>query len=235
MDNGRVTLVAKDVTVRQILTEWARVGQTKIINLERIPGGPVSLELDNVPEAQALDVLLRSVAGYLAAPRPVDAPNLSHFDRIVVMPTSTAPRPAPSSASAPAFAQPAPPQFGPQLPVDDQPDDEPAPPMPPMGPNRGPIFNTPQQPQIVNPQSGTDGAAGDPYGAGRGAGARGTVGQPSGEPPTPIQPAAPGLFPRGPSVPSGAGVAVPGMIVQPPPAPGAQPGTTGRGGGPGGE
>ena len=98
--NGRVTLVAKDVTVRQILTEWARIGQTKIINLERIPGGPVSIELNNVPEAQALDVLLRSVAGYLAAPRPVDVANLSHFDRIVVMPTSAAPRPAASTATA---------------------------------------------------------------------------------------------------------------------------------------
>ena len=28
--NGRVTLIAHDVTVRQILDEWARVGQTKI-------------------------------------------------------------------------------------------------------------------------------------------------------------------------------------------------------------
>ena len=37
--NGQVSLVAKDATVRQILTEWARVGQTKIVNVERIPGG----------------------------------------------------------------------------------------------------------------------------------------------------------------------------------------------------
>ena len=59
MQNGRVSLVAKDATVRQILAEWARVGQTKIVNVERVPGGPVTLELTNVPEAQALDVLLR--------------------------------------------------------------------------------------------------------------------------------------------------------------------------------
>ena len=43
--NGQVSLVAKDATVRQILTEWARVGQTKIVNVERIPGGPITLEL----------------------------------------------------------------------------------------------------------------------------------------------------------------------------------------------
>ena len=33
MQNGRVSLVAKDATVRQILTEWARVGQTQIVNV----------------------------------------------------------------------------------------------------------------------------------------------------------------------------------------------------------
>ena len=45
MQNGRVSIVAKDATVRQILTEWARVGQTKIVNVERVPGGPMTLEL----------------------------------------------------------------------------------------------------------------------------------------------------------------------------------------------
>ena len=46
MANGRVTLVAKDVTVREILAEWARVGQTRIVNAEKLTGGPVTLELD---------------------------------------------------------------------------------------------------------------------------------------------------------------------------------------------
>ena len=30
--DGRVSLVAKDATVRQILGEWARIGQAKVIN-----------------------------------------------------------------------------------------------------------------------------------------------------------------------------------------------------------
>ena len=63
IQDGRVTLIAKDATVRQILTEWARVGQTKIVNVERIAGGPLTLELRDVPERQALRVLLRSVGG----------------------------------------------------------------------------------------------------------------------------------------------------------------------------
>jgi hypothetical protein len=92
IQNGHVSLVAKDVTVRQILTEWARVGHTKIVNVERIPGGLVSLELRNVPEAQALDILLRSVSGYLAAPRAIEVAELSRFDRIASF------RPAPRRA-----------------------------------------------------------------------------------------------------------------------------------------
>src|SRR6266536_4742921 len=86
LQGGRVSIVAKDATLRQILTEWSRVGQTKIVNIDRIPGGPTTLELRNVPEEQALDILLRSLSGYVAAPRPVQfaAPNLSRYDRIVV-------------------------------------------------------------------------------------------------------------------------------------------------------
>ena len=104
--NGQVSLVAKDATVRQILTEWARVGQTKIVNVERIPGGPITLELRNVPEQEALDVLLRSVSGYMAAPRAAGVANASAFDRIIVMPTSVAPRAPAGGAPPPVFPQP---------------------------------------------------------------------------------------------------------------------------------
>src|SRR5260221_14474946 len=107
LNNGRVSIVAKEATVRQILSEWARVGQTKIVNVERIPGGPLTLELRNVPEGQALDVLLRTVSGYMAAPRATAAANVSVFDRVIVMPTSAAPRPAVSAqAPAPVLQQP---------------------------------------------------------------------------------------------------------------------------------
>ena len=125
LHDGRVSIVAKDATVRQILAEWARVGQTKVVNVDRIPGGPLTLELSNMPEAQALDVLLRSVSGYMAAPRGTAVANLSVFDRIIVMPTVAAPRPAASAAApAPAFQQP---QFTPAAPPpDDDADDAPA-------------------------------------------------------------------------------------------------------------
>src|SRR5262245_47267618 len=132
--DGLVTVVAKDATVRQIIAEWARVGQAKVVNAERIPGGPVTLELVNVPEVQALDTLLRTVAGYLAAPRADFASNLSRFDRIVVMPTSAAPRSQPV-AQAPTFQQP---QFPP--PVEEEVDDARPNANTPMPNPRGPVF-----------------------------------------------------------------------------------------------
>src|SRR4051812_49284335 len=126
--NGRATVVAKDATLRQILAEWARVGQVKIVNLDRVPGGPITIELPNMPEAQALDALLRSISGYIAAPREVAVANASQFDRIVVMPTLATPRaPASAVAQQPAFAQPMP-VVGP-APDDDVDDERPAPPV----------------------------------------------------------------------------------------------------------
>src|SRR5438045_9123929 len=108
--NGRVSLKAKDATLRQIMQEWARVGQTKVVNVERIPGGPINLELIDVPEAEALDVLLRTVSGYIAAPRlTAAASNVSKFDRILVMATAVAPPPAVSAPSAAPLVQPPPP------------------------------------------------------------------------------------------------------------------------------
>src|SRR4051812_26953356 len=153
---GRVTISARNATVGQILAEWARVGQTKIVNAERIPGVPITIELANVPEREALQVLLRSVSGYVAAPRAQMIANASQFDRILVMPTSSPARPAsPASATpgVPTFQQP---QFTPPPPRVDDDDDDADPPVPPAGvPQvpRGPVFNTFPAPRIAMPQN----------------------------------------------------------------------------------
>ena len=47
---GRVWLTADGATAAEILTEWARVGQTAIANGERVPSGPLTLQLDGVPD-----------------------------------------------------------------------------------------------------------------------------------------------------------------------------------------
>ena len=223
IQNGHVSLVAKDATVRQILTEWARVGDTKIVNVERVPGGPVTLQLINVPESQALDVLLRTLSGYITAPRPVQAANLSRFDRIILMPTLAAARPATASAAAPPPVFQQGPQFtGPPAAADDDSEDDRSAPsaavqQPQVQFPRGPVFNTFPQASTVAPQT-------LPIQQG------GAV-----APQTP----APTAYPASPTAPYG-GVAVPGMVVPPPPAPpGQQPVIPGqpvrRPGGPGGQ
>jgi hypothetical protein len=196
LHDGRVSIVAKDATVRQILAEWARVGQTKVVNVERIPGGPLTLELRNMPEGQALDVLLRSVSGYMAAPRATAVANLSVFDRIIVMPTAAAPRAAASAAPpAPALQQP---QFTPAAPPpDDDADNPPAAGVQVQQPPRPPVFNAFPPPQVGGP-----GASGTPTVTGSGQG----TGQPA-------------AYPSSPTAPNG-GVAVPGMVVPAPPQPG---------------
>lgn len=90
MRNGLVSLDAQDVTVRQILTEWERIGKTRIVNAERVTGGPVTLKFDGVPEKQALDIVLRSLPGYMALPRAAVVSDASLYDRILIMATTVA-------------------------------------------------------------------------------------------------------------------------------------------------
>ena len=92
---GKVDLAAENATVRAILTEWARVGGTRVVNAERIAGPPVTVEFKGAYEQQALESLLRGVAGYMVGQRVTPAAAASSgFDRIVILATSTAPRPA---------------------------------------------------------------------------------------------------------------------------------------------
>jgi hypothetical protein len=141
--NGRVTLVADNVPVRTILTEWARIGQTKIVNAEKLSGAPVTLKLVDVPERQALDTILRSAAGYMAAPRATTVAGASQYDRILILassrPTATGSAPAPTGGfpGSPRFQAP-PPMVPPTVDadVDEEPNDEQAPIPVPTLPNQ---------------------------------------------------------------------------------------------------
>jgi hypothetical protein len=96
--DGRATVIAKDVTLRQILAEWSRVGNTRIVNGEKMAGGPITLELVDMPEKDALDILLRTAAGYLTGPRPAGTPGASLYDRVMILATS---RPVVNPVSSP--------------------------------------------------------------------------------------------------------------------------------------
>ena len=84
-NDGRVTVVATDVPVTAILAEWARVGDTQFVDADSVSGPPLSLELVDVAEGEALRVLLRSATGYVAAPRSAGDPQVSSFDRVLIM------------------------------------------------------------------------------------------------------------------------------------------------------
>jgi hypothetical protein len=127
---GRVTLHAQNVPVRTILAEWARLGGATVINGDRVAGAPLTLELEGVPEREALDIILRGVSGYMLAAREPGGAGASMFDRIMILPTSAAPRnppasPAPIFSNAPSgIVRP----IQPRPPIDDpEPDDTGAP------------------------------------------------------------------------------------------------------------
>jgi len=209
-----VSVDANSVPLRSILTEWGKVGGTTIVGAERISGAPLTIKLVDVSEAKALESILRSVAGYMAAPRKTGVGS-SRYDRILVMPTSSAPAPA-SAAARPATPTPSnafagtqrfvPParQRQDQVEQEEEEDKDENPPNPPVftfpqpgqngainvSPNGQPVTFT------VNPQTGIP---------------QGVVIQPgqTGQSTVPI------------------GVAQPGMMV-PAPAPTVQPGTPGQ-------
>ena len=63
---GRVTLIADDATPGDALATWARAGGTRYEGADPIQAAPVSLYLAGLDEAQALRLLLRPAAGYVA-------------------------------------------------------------------------------------------------------------------------------------------------------------------------
>jgi hypothetical protein len=206
MANGRVTVIATDAPLRQILAEWARVGDTRMVNAEKVVGAPLTLQLVDVPEKEALDILLRSAAGYFTAPRPTPVAGASLYDRVVILATSrppaTLPTPGPTPFNRGVVRQPVPPQPPPDEDVDeDEEDAEDQGPMPPPG--------------MVNPGMAFPGASPVvPAGA---------------APPTPLVAPRPGMLPQPPQ-------AVPGnpyVPAQQPPSQRSTPGPTARPGPPG--
>src|SRR5205809_4728958 len=88
--DGKVNLTAQNASVRNVLSEWARLGGTQVVNAERVSGAPVTLQLTDIPETQALDILLRGTAGYIAGERTTTEPagTRSSLDRIMIVPTA---------------------------------------------------------------------------------------------------------------------------------------------------
>ena len=152
IQNGLVTLIADEVPLSAIMAEWARLGQTQVVNGDKI-STPVSLQIVDMPERRALDILLRPVSGYMVAERPSATAGASVFDRIMILPTSRPPaNTGPINSPPPTFL----PRNVPVQPVVPEPDeDQPLPPgmTPPQGaaqPGAQPVVPGQQNPVVPN-------------------------------------------------------------------------------------
>lgn len=87
--NGLVTLVARGVTVPEIMGEWSRKGGSRVVNAEKMIGGQVDYEFHDVPESVVLQSLLRSAAGFIAAPRRAGGPaGASTIEQVMIIAVS---------------------------------------------------------------------------------------------------------------------------------------------------
>jgi hypothetical protein len=207
--DGTVNLVARNVTARDILLEWGRRCQCHVINAEQLTGGAIMLPLqfENARQADVLQSLLRSAAGYVLTPRRAGMQSASNYETIFILATSNPVAGAYVPPPATAISA---------MPTTGAPDDE----LPPVVPIPAPTTGAPQgPPQPQGPSSS------NPFGS------RTTspfvsitpVPGPTAAPGTVTPgPTAPGTMPPGAQVPPG-GVSTPprpGTAVPIVPAPG---------------
>ena len=104
---GRVNLRAQNVTVRDILAEWARQCGCYLVNLEKLQGVPIAVPLlwEQAPQSTVLGSLLRQAAGYVLTPRRAASTGPSDYETIYILATSTpAASPYPVSVPTPMAA-----------------------------------------------------------------------------------------------------------------------------------
>jgi hypothetical protein len=145
--DGRVTLSARNVTVRDILDEWARQCGCYVVNGDKLTGAPLSIPLlyEHETQSRVLESLLRQAAGYVLTPQRAGVASRSNFETIYILATS--------NAIASAFQPTSTPNPYP-MPTMGSPDDEippilpPGSPRPMANPTAGPI---PQPPGAESP------------------------------------------------------------------------------------
>jgi hypothetical protein len=148
--DGRVTLSARNVTVRDILNEWARQCGCYVVNGDKLSGAPLSIPLlyEHETQAKVLESLLRQAAGYVLTPQRAGVVSKSNFETIYILATS--------NAVATAFQPVSTPNPYP-MPTAGAPDDELPPILPPGAPR--PMTNpssapVPQPPGSEGPGAG---------------------------------------------------------------------------------
>ena len=146
--DGTVTLLAQNITAREIMADWARKCGCFVVNADRLRSTLISVPLvfDKVPQSTVLRSLLKEAGGYVLTPRRAGSNGPSSYETIYILPTNAA-------ASAPLTAMPNPISFQPvQSPTAGAPDDE----IPPVTAIRIP---EPVDPSRPNPPTEPTGPA----------------------------------------------------------------------------
>jgi hypothetical protein len=147
--DGRASVTARNATVKDVLAAWSRAGGTTILNIEALGDSRLTVQLIDVPEEQALEVILRPASGYVARQRASMGDGESRFDRVMIVGRQAVPasKPAPAPIPEPIPSGSQPPVaigrlIGPDgAPVPD--DQQDAPPPAPRGFSRGDDIATP--------------------------------------------------------------------------------------------
>lgn len=157
-NNGNVTIVAENVTLREIMAEWGRRGGSRIVNADRLGGAAIPfIEFKDEPEVVVLRSLLRDVPGYGAAPRIAPTADASSLEAVFILASRTVPVSGASAISSGAqpIQQPIeavpqfepPPQPAPRV-IEGSPDMQ----LPPVRPVAGDLPpSTPGAPTSNNP------------------------------------------------------------------------------------
>lgn len=195
--DGTVSLSAANVTVREILSEWARQCGCYVVNWDKMTGGPLAMPVQYAKETQrkVLESLLRQAAGYVLTPKRPDSAAVSNYETIYILATS--------SPVGSAYVPP-PPAATPVLwPTAGYPDDEiPAAPGLPLPPGAA---GGPPRPSIPTAMPGTVGGTST---------RPGTAGS-TPQTPTPTMPG--GVTPLPPQAPGAMSAPMPVPIIAVPP------------------
>jgi hypothetical protein len=154
---GNVSLFASNVTVREILAEWTRLGGSRFLNVERLTGAPLQIpvQFERQPEGDVLASLLAGTSGYILGPRMVGMPGTSRFGTVVIQATSNATATTSygptnyGGATAPPVTR-------------GNPDDEIAPVTPPTAPAGAPASTNTNQPAGPRPNAPSVGVPASP-------------------------------------------------------------------------
>jgi len=148
--DGLVTLRAQNVRPSEVMAEWKRLCQCSVVDAERLTAGPLvtPLVFDKVPQAMALEALLRQAAGMILTPKRAGTAGPSQFETIYVLATSNPTTGGFSSAYNPVATPPYQSNISsPGNPADEIPPVTPGGQQPAAG-ARSP--NTPYAPGVVN-------------------------------------------------------------------------------------